>query len=550
MAVPSTIADLSVTASDNSPSGSEPIGTALDNYIRAHGAFIAQLEANKADDSFLQSGTGAAATTIQEKQRESVSAADFAGFDKTGATDSTTAVSNACASLGAAGGNVIIPTGAKVLIDNNLTIPANVSLVGPHKFVGTPGSNSSAAYGSVGGALIINSIKTITLSSGSSLSGLLMYRKGMTFPAADASAFAGTAITIGGDDAAVERCQILGFNKAIYSSGYQRPRFGYIYIDCQNGIDVTNCYDIPDIESVHCWPFSTIATFASGGIAAVNQRTGTAFYLHDVADWVKLSNCFSYAYKYGYDISSVNSPTLVSCAVDGTSGADIISGSRGFQVRGTTNDAKLIGCQAASQEIGFYNDSAANVCNHYTNCIAWSGSTHGFYFGAGDATVHGGSAYNVPSGVTYTNAASRVLLSGVYFGATNALPINSTVAAKTDKLIIKNPIFSSTADGSSPFSGMGGTLTAPSIASAGQLNIPATGEEFIITGTTGIGNIHEGWAGRQITLVFSGALTVVHGTGSASAVKLNSASNFVTAANSTLTLKHNGTQWYEIGRSA
>lgn len=138
------------------------------------------------------------------------------------------------------------------------------------------------------------------------------------------------------------------------------------------------------------------------------------------------------------------------------------------------------------------------------------------------------------------------------FGAVGDGTTDDTIAilaATTDKLIIKNPIFANTAAGSSPFTGMGGTLAALSIASAGQLNIPATGEEFIITGTNGIGNIHEGWAGRQITLVFSGALTVVHGTGSSSSVKLNSATNFTTSVNSTLTLRHNGTQWYEIGRS-
>lgn len=503
-----------------------------------------------AEVGFLASGTSAVAMTVQAKLREAVSAADFAGFDATGATDSSSAIADAAASLGALGGTVTIPNGAKVLIDNNLTIPTNVSIVGPHSFVGTPGSNNSAPYGSMGGALLINSTKTITLSSGSSVIGLLIYRKGMTFPAADASAFAGTALTIGGDDAAIERCQILGFNKAIYSSGYQRPRIGYVYIDSQNGIEVTGCYDIPDIESVHCWPFSTIATFASSGVATVNQRTGSAFYLHDVADWVKLSNCFSYGYYRGFDINSVNSPTLVSCSVDGTSGASIISGSRGFSIRGTTNDAKLIGCQAASQEIGFYNDTGANVCNHYVDCIAWAGSTHGFYFGVGDATIHGGAAYNVPNGVTYTNTTSRVLLSGMYFGAANALPLNSTAAATTDKLILNNLIFGNTAAGSSPLAGMGGTITAPSIASAGQLNIPPIGEEFNITGTTGIGNIHKGWAGRQITLFFSAALTVVSGTGSDSSIKLNGGSNFITAANSTLTLRHNGTQWFEIGRNA
>jgi hypothetical protein len=47
MAVPSVIGDLSTTASSNSPAGSDsPIEA--DNFLRAHAAFIAQLDANKA----------------------------------------------------------------------------------------------------------------------------------------------------------------------------------------------------------------------------------------------------------------------------------------------------------------------------------------------------------------------------------------------------------------------------------------------------------------------------------------------------------------------
>lgn len=43
MAVPSTIADLSTTLASNSPAGSESVFTNLDDYLRAHAQFIAQL---------------------------------------------------------------------------------------------------------------------------------------------------------------------------------------------------------------------------------------------------------------------------------------------------------------------------------------------------------------------------------------------------------------------------------------------------------------------------------------------------------------------------
>lgn len=42
MGVPATLADLDPIAANNSPSGSDPIGTNLDDYIRAHAALIKQ----------------------------------------------------------------------------------------------------------------------------------------------------------------------------------------------------------------------------------------------------------------------------------------------------------------------------------------------------------------------------------------------------------------------------------------------------------------------------------------------------------------------------
>lgn len=57
MPVPSSIADLSSTASSNYPSGSESIGTSLDDYLRAHAAIIKQVSDAKADTSHTQAST-------------------------------------------------------------------------------------------------------------------------------------------------------------------------------------------------------------------------------------------------------------------------------------------------------------------------------------------------------------------------------------------------------------------------------------------------------------------------------------------------------------
>lgn len=84
--------------------------------------------------NFTQSGTGAVARTIFSKIGEVVSVKDF-GAVGDGVTDDTTAVANAIASLGSAGGTIIIPNGCFCKIGGNGTqiflITAPIRFVGP-----------------------------------------------------------------------------------------------------------------------------------------------------------------------------------------------------------------------------------------------------------------------------------------------------------------------------------------------------------------------------------------------------------------------------------
>ena len=54
MSVPTAITDLNVTAASNSPGGTDVIGTTMDDFIRAHASFIAQLYANDPTKAGLQ----------------------------------------------------------------------------------------------------------------------------------------------------------------------------------------------------------------------------------------------------------------------------------------------------------------------------------------------------------------------------------------------------------------------------------------------------------------------------------------------------------------
>ena len=74
MAVPTSITDCNATAANNSPAGSDSIGTSLDDYLRAHAAIIRQVS----DDTIhLAGGT----VTGQIKGITPVAAADLARKD-------------------------------------------------------------------------------------------------------------------------------------------------------------------------------------------------------------------------------------------------------------------------------------------------------------------------------------------------------------------------------------------------------------------------------------------------------------------------------------
>ena len=91
---------------------------------------------------------------------------------------------------------------------------------------------------------------------------------------------------------------------------------------------------------------------------------------------------------------------------------------------------------------------------------------------------------------------------------------------------------------------IGGTGVA-TVASAATIALPLECDVFSISGTTGITSITAlGWAGRTAKLIFQGALTVTDGGN----LRLNG--NFVTTADDVLTLCSDGTNWYEVSRSA
>ena len=512
-------------------------------YSDQHGQYIGNFS-----QALVTATGGITPRTIASRFGEIINIKDF-GAVCDGITNDSLAFEAAFEKLGILGGTVEIPYNAKCLIDTALTVPSGISIIGPRRFLGTPGNNLSNPYNNLGGSLIINPLVSISLSSGSGISGCLIYRKGITFPSVDSILFSGTAITGINDDYFVVDSMILGFNKAIYSTGVQRPRLMNLYLDNNNGIEIANCTDICRIENVHAWPFVTI----NGAISHVGlERPGTAISLHDVADYTKITNCFTYGYSIGFNVFNASSVIFIGCAADNTStGVSIYQNidSTGFKITGpTTWSCRLIGCQSSAQELyGIYVDvSTGNSVRISGSHISFN-NQHGIYVNSGDVMVGGSSIINNCNinGISINNVASRVTIDNSVRMEANAVPINAIVA--TSEIYIDRPELVY-ANGSALYSGI--NWTVKSIASIDPLPLPTMGNAFRVTGTTSFGLISGGWPGRTIRLLFSGVLTLFSSTGSVAAMRLSGAANYVSSNGSSITLMHDGNQWYEIGRSA
>lgn len=455
-----------------------------------------------------------------------------------GVADDRGAFVLAMADLGTLGG--AIRCTKKHLIDSSMTVPANVTILGPMQMVGSPGTNTSAPYGNMA-ALIVNSAATITLSGGAGVYGVLAYRKGVSFPIADALAFAGTCFTAAGDDCFLLNSMVFGFNKAYTSSSYQRPRIQNCNFDNINCIEVINCADISHIRNNHCWPFSTIQSYATTPTVSKLQRSGTAYAFSVVGDWNKVSDCFSYGYFKGFYGSSVNSMTFLNCSADGNAGA--YTGAIGFLVDGTSWDTRFIACQAAAQDTGFQINTSAGKHHRLIGCDSWANITAGVVVSGGDVSITGGTHRNTVDGVRVTNASSKVYVGGgVRFEGLTGLPVSVTIANPYVQVDVND--YGDLAVGTSVATVANKTI--PSIASANPLPVPNNGEVFNVSGVTNFGSINGGYAGRKITLIFTGVLTITSSTVNNASVYLKGGVNLTTAAGTAIQLQHNGTQWYEL----
>lgn len=226
---------------------------------------------------------------------------------------------------------------------------------------------------------------------------------------------------------------------------------------------------------------------------------------------------------------------------------------RGIFVRGGTEAVEVIGnvvCRNTASGIEVRDLSGANVGTLVAENTAnendtAAGGFPGIYvlcsggYASTDLAIRGNVTSDYQGGPTQQNG---IVIADVTGGSSLARVVieNNTGRGNVGALVdgagladISGLVVRNNFDGSST-----------SVASAATITLPLDAPRVTVTGTTGIASITASYSSNPVTLIFTGALTVTDGSN----LRLNG--NLVTTADDTLTLVCDGTNWYEVARSA
>jgi len=181
------------------------------------------------------------------------------------------------------------------------------------------------------------------------------------------------------------------------------------------------------------------------------------------------------------------------------------------------------------------------------NGIATVGTVNGLVVSGG---IYSG---NTSSGISLSAGTTKCAITGAVIGVGSGSTGNAYgifLNTSTGDVMIANNVI--TGNVTADIGGTAGTArfdnnitgTSSTVASTATLTLPVDKDFFIISGTNNITRITASWAGREVTLMFQAALTVVDGD------NLKIAGNFVTSADDTISLVCDGTSWVEKSRAA
>lgn len=217
-----------------------------------------------------------------------------------------------------------------------------------------------------GSALILGGNSTLLMQMCTTLKEVTVLRN-LDYPLYSAASFSGYGVRIEGYDVTIRDCFVGGFEYGIYANwgpfGYEgqfgqmhwdgtkwvnrgpdnildtsddyieggvsrnggRVRINHCSLDNVNAVHIRSSYDVCYLNNIHAWPFLTEPDFANGEGQEPTEdyytfRKGTAYLLRGQNDWTKITDCFSYGYKVGFDLNRSRANQIHGCGADNVTG--------------------------------------------------------------------------------------------------------------------------------------------------------------------------------------------------------------------------------------
>lgn len=441
-----------------------------------------------------------------------------------GVTNDTAAFTSAFASLPASGGVVLLTPG-KSYYTTGLVIPPWCGIKGDRHLPTRFTTNTSTTFSGLGG-IVVSSSGTIKLSAGSFIQELFIKRLGITFPVTDVTLFAGTAITMGGDDCRITGVTAVGFDAIVKIDPALTYLSRYIidglYGDGINGIIIDKpSFASSVIKDVQLWPFACQPNVTIG----VLRRSGYGLYITGAQDDTWIDNIITYGFFRGVFLQATGQFNFGKVWCDYPSAFALGSGSIGLLATAnvtavTFGNLNIYGC-----EFGIVQQS---------NNTEWIsvGQAHLAILAGSAVTSTGGDLRfdNIHIDNTkgfcfnFTNSGSRLFARGdvhtiASIAGYNSLGVLSLPSGAVDSFFDVDVTTDLPLASILHFTN---TLNSVSIASGATISLPVAGDKFIITGSSNISAINIGWGGREIilksiggtaSLVSGGNISLTEGNG-------------------------------------
>lgn len=453
---------------------------------------------------------------------------DFYRVD--GQPDWNAALLVAAAALGPMGGRVFLGNETEYVFDNP-TIPQGVTLYGRYELPPFPGTNQDLDLeGSVQWVRLAGG--TITLSAGAGLKGVAIAPEGMPLPQTSSSAWAGTAITIGGDSTLIENVLVAGFGQAHSSVGHARGTIRNFYFDCNNGLFFQNSYDTTRCSGLHGWCFATIKAYAAsynklppgdpnrtvdGYDARINLRSGIGLKFRNSNDDTHIDDAILVGFMTGLDLESTGGIHFGRIWTECYGRSGSIGWRCGKNVdniycedyQAWSSAGPLVLDMNATERVAFGHIRFVNPL--FAPCTIYGGNLT-FNVMECRGTPAGASCINIVNGDgrSTVSQVSGVLIDDTF--NTNTPPVQvptNFIISNLDGLHIESPY---RPDGTAL---IGGSISFPRYLTAAQtVLLPPKGRSFKMQGTATIETLGGGHAGREVTLLFRDSATLKY-TGAA-----------------------------------